>query len=100
MAEDDRHRPIKAISRICMAPGLDLVLDLVRTLIIIRRDIMRTSRLRLLRGDIAGLEERWAGDKDRARDRDKGRDKDMEKGMVEVVITTITIIINSSITIG
>ena len=26
MAEDDRHRPIKATSRICMAPGLDLVL--------------------------------------------------------------------------
>ena len=88
-------------------PGL--ALDLVRTLIIIRRGIMRTSRLRLLRGDIVGLEERWAGDKDRGRGkgRDRDRDKDMvagrtgmEKGMVEVVIITITIIINSSITIG
>ena len=54
------------------------------------------------------MEGRWAGDKARARGRDRDRDKDMvagrtgmEKGMVEVVIiTTITIIINSSITIG
>ena len=55
------------------------------------------------------MEERWAGDKGKARDRDKDQDRDkdmvagrtgMEKGMVEVVITTITIIINSSITIG
>lgn len=84
--------------------------DLVRTLIIIRRDTMRTSRLLLLRGGIAGLEERWAGDKGKARDRDKDQDRDkdmvagrtgMEKDMVEVVIiTTITIVINSSITIG
>ena len=56
------------------------------------------------------MEERWAGDKGKARDRDKDQDRDkdmvvgrmgMEKGMVGVVIiTTITIIINSSITIG
>ena len=89
-------------------PVLDLALDLVRTLIIIRRGIMRTSRLRLLRGGIVGLGERWAGDKARDKARDRDRDKDMvagrtgmEKGMVGVVIiTTITIIINSSITIG
>ena len=56
------------------------------------------------------MEVRWAGDKARGRGkgRDRDRDKDMvagrtdmEKGMVEVIIiTTITIVINSSITIG